>query len=96
MVLTQLEAHVAQEQWDLLTQTFRSATEHLDPGIVRTFLVQQSSDPLLWRILTFWENREALDRMRQSGDTPRGVVIFRSVGADPVLTVFQVPVAASV
>ncbi len=96
MVLTQLEAHVTQEQWDLLTQTFRAATENLDPGTVRTFLVQQSSDPSLWRILTFWENREALDRMRQSGDTPRGVVIFRSVGADPVLTVFQVPVAASI
>ncbi len=96
MVLTQLEAQVAQDQWETLTQTFRSATENLDPGIVRTFLVQQGSDPSLWRILTFWESREALDRMRQSGETPRGVVIFRAAGANPVLTVFQVPVAASI
>jgi hypothetical protein len=28
--------------------------------------------------------------MRQSGETPRGVLIFHAAGADPVLSVFEV------
>ena len=44
----------------------------------------------MWRILTVWENREALDAMRSSGETPRGVLMFRSAKAEPALSVFEI------
>jgi hypothetical protein len=46
-------------------------------------------DPdLMLRIETLWESREALSAMRGTG-TPRGVLIFREAGAEPVLSVFD-------
>jgi hypothetical protein len=45
----------------------------------------------LWKILSVWKSREALDEMRNSGETPTGVLMFRSAGADPQLSIFDVP-----
>jgi heme-degrading monooxygenase HmoA len=90
MVITVLEAQVAPEKAALLESTYTQAIENLDPGIVQTFLLRSSKEPGLWQILTVWESREVLDAMRQSGETPRGVLIFRAVEAEPALSVFTV------
>jgi hypothetical protein len=52
-------------------------------------LVQDINDRMLWRIETLWESREALAAMRGMG-TPRGVLIFRAAGAEPVPAVLDV------
>ena len=90
MVLTVLEAHVAPEKAALLETTYKQAVEHLDAGIKETFLLRNSREPGTWQIVTVWESREALDAMRASGETPRGVLIFRAVEAEPALSVFGV------
>lgn len=91
MVITILEARVAPEKAATLEEAYTQATsEQLDAGIAQTFLVRSSRDADLWRILTFWKSREALDRMRQSVETPRGVLIFRTAEAEPALAVFDV------
>lgn len=90
MVITVLEAEVAARQADVLRETFEKAIVHLDAGIVETFLLRGSKDPERWQIVTLWESRAALDAMRQSGETPRGVLIFRTAGAEPLLSVFEV------
>lgn len=95
MVITVLEAQVADEKAALLETTFREAVEHLDPGIAQTYLLRNSRDTGVWQILTIWESREALEKMRQSGETPRGVVIFRTAGAEPRLSVLGVAAQAS-
>ncbi len=46
--------------------------------------------------MTVWQSRQALDEMRQSNETPRGVLIFRAVQAEPVLSVFDVAAQGSV
>jgi heme-degrading monooxygenase HmoA len=92
MVITILEAHVSPEKSAALELAYRSAVHQLDEGISQTFLLHAFNDPSLWRILTVWSSREALDKMRQSGETPRGVLIFRDAGADPILSVFDVVV----
>lgn len=74
----------------MLQETFEQAVAHLDPGIVQTFLLRGSQDAERWQIVTLWESRAALDAMRQSGETPRGVLIFRAAGAEPLLAVFEV------
>lgn len=90
MVMTVLEASVDPENWDILKSEFDSAVKTLDPGLVQTFLVQGKRDRNLWRIITLWESQEALDLMRASGETPRGVVILRAAKAEPTLSVFDV------
>jgi hypothetical protein len=88
MVLTVLEATVALERADDLRAAYRDAGE-LPPGLVRSDLLRGASDPTRWRIQTLWVSRAALDAMRQVG-TPAGVLMFRSAGAEPTLTVFEV------
>jgi heme-degrading monooxygenase HmoA len=96
MVITVLEAQVAPEKASLLEATYKEAIEHLDAGIVQTCLIQNSKDTAIWQIVTYWESREALDAMRQTGETPRGVLIFRAADAEPHLTVFKVAAYAKV
>lgn len=95
MVLTILEAHVDPQNTSALHAAYAEGIRELDPGITHTFLVHSSSDPTLWRILTFWDSREALDQMRAAGGTPRGVLMFRAAGVQPSLTIFDVSAHAS-
>ena len=90
MVMTILEAHVANEKWGALERAYRAGTESIPPPIAQTFLVQSSGDQTIWRIITLWHSREALQEYRQSVDTPGGVLMFREAGAEPTLTVFDV------
>ncbi len=90
MVITILDALVTPDQWPVLEQTYRDAIRELDRGIVETFLLHNARDPNAWSIITVWESRAALDEMRNSGVTPRGVLIFRAAGAEPKLSVHDV------
>ncbi len=92
--MTILEARVDPGQWAELELAYGAATDRLDPGIVQTFLLHGLSDPAVWRIATVWQSREALETMRRSGETPRGVLMFRAAGAEPVLSVFDVAASA--
>jgi hypothetical protein len=96
MLLTVLEAHVGSEKAAILEAAYKQAVQQLDAGIVETFLLHETREPDRWQIITFWESREALEAMRQSGETPRGVVIFNLVGAEPGLTVFEVAASAKI
>ncbi len=95
MVMTVLEAQVAEDKWELLRQTYNQEIRTLDAGINQTFLLQDARNRTQWRIATVWDTREALDAMRASGQTPRGVVIFRAAGAEPTLNVYEVASATS-
>ena len=90
MVMTVLEAHVTDDQWSTLTQAYRQGKAHLPPQMVQTFLVQSTAEPTLWRGISVWQSREALDEYRHSVETPGGVLMFRAVGAEPTLSIFDV------
>jgi hypothetical protein len=90
MVMTVLEAHVAAEQWDALQRAFSEGADHLPPQMVQTMLVQSTSDPTIWQGISIWHSRAALQEYRRSVETPGGVLFFRSVGAEPTLTIFEV------
>ncbi len=94
MVITILEAHVSAEHWPGFQKDFRRRTAALPPQMIRTYLLQDVKDQTLWRIVSVWKSREALDEMRNSGETPTGVLMFRSAGAEPELSIFDVPVFA--
>lgn len=90
MVMTVLEANVEQNNWQKLEEVYATEVKTLDPGIVQTFLAQSKADENKWRIITLWESMEKLMLMRQSGETPRGVLMFRSVNAEPNLSVYMI------
>ncbi|MDE3057643.1 MAG: hypothetical protein KGJ59_06780 [Bacteroidota bacterium] len=90
MVMTILEARVATDKSILLEEAYNQGIKRLDVGIMQTFLSRNSKDPGLWQIVTVWQNRDVLEAMRQSGNIPRGVQMFRAADAEPVLSVFDV------
>lgn len=90
MIMTILEAQVAPEQAATLEQNFQAGTAQLPPQIVQTFLARDTNDPTLWRIFTVWRSREALSEYRRSVNVPGGIQMFRSAGADPELSIWEV------
>ncbi len=96
MIMTVLEARVDASKSETLEKAFKEAITEIDPGIVQTFLVHSLADTTLWRIITVWSSREALNAMRQSGQTPRGVLIFRAAQAEATLSVYNVAAHAMV
>jgi Antibiotic biosynthesis monooxygenase len=90
MVITVLEARVVPHNREKLIAAYSSSIKNPDPGIVETFLANATEDRTLWRILTVWEDREALESMRNSGVPPRGVLIFGEADAKPNLTILDV------
>ena len=95
MVITILEARVDPGRWSAFQADFKQRTTNLPAQMVRTYLLQDVKDQTLWKIVSVWKSREALDEMRNSGETPTGVLMFRNAGAEPKLSIFNVSVFAS-
>ena len=95
MVMTILEAHVTPDKWAALEQAYKAGIRQLDPGLTQTLLAHSSVDSTLWRIISVWSSRQVLEAMRRSTETPRGVLMFRSAGAEPTLSVFDVATQAA-
>ena len=90
MIVTQLEARVSPEKSDILKTAFEKSLQHLPSAIDRSYLVQDRTDNDVWRVITIWKSREALQRYRESVETPEGVLMFRQAGAEPTLTISDV------
>lgn len=91
MVITALEAAVNADNWAVLEAAYRAALQEQTPGLLQTFLLHSSAEPARWQITTVRKDRAALNAMRQSGETPRGGLIFCAAGAEPTLTIFDIP-----
>ena len=91
MVITILESRVEPDMVPALLAAYQNGLSHLPPQMIRTFLAHSAEDKTLWRIVSVWESREALDEMRRSRETPEGILMFRAAGAeDPKLSIFEV------
>ena len=89
-VITILEARVSEEKWDNLRNAYRAVkAKQLAPMPLQSFLLQMKEDPKLWRIVTVWESMEVLQKMRSSGETPAGILVFREATAEPTLSIFE-------
>jgi quinol monooxygenase YgiN len=90
MVITQVDGRVGASRWQDLRDAYRAAIEEFNPGMVRTYLLQDTDDRTLWRIATVWSSMAALDEYRRSVETPGAFLLFQSVGAEPSRTIFEV------
>jgi heme-degrading monooxygenase HmoA len=57
------------------------------PGLIESSLLRTESGT--WQIVTVWESREAVMAMRSAG-RPAAIVMFESVGAKPVVSLWDV------
>ena len=91
MVLTILEANLEPGRESDLQAAYAAtvASGSRPPGLVHSELLRDSRDATSWRIQTWWLNRQALEAMRGAG-TPAGVLMFRSAGVEPRLSIFEV------
>ncbi len=88
-IVTILEANISQENWETLQKAYRELGEESKMRPTQSFLVQNKETPTLWRIMSIWEDMESLQKLRQSVETPAGILIFRAAGAEPKLEVFE-------
>jgi quinol monooxygenase YgiN len=93
-IMTVLEAHVPQERWEELVQLYDRGAGQLPAQMLRTLLAQEATDRTLWRGISVWRSRAALEEYRRSVTTPGGVAMFRAVGAEPVLSIWSVASSA--
>lgn len=95
MIMSVLEANVAANRVSDLVSAYRVGITDLEPGIVQTWLVKSASNPDVWRIQTLWRDRAALQAMRATGQTPKGILFFRAAGAEPALSLWEVAADAT-
>ena len=87
-VLTEVRAAVDQSRHDALMEGFEALlAEPLPDGLLRTELLFGGGQ---WRVQTLWRDRGALAAMRSSAGEPAAPTLFRSVGAEPHLTILDV------
>jgi hypothetical protein len=91
--MTALEAEVPAGRWSELTERFRGAGTRLPSQLLHAFLVQSATEPTRWRAISIWRSRAALEEYRRSVAVPAGIAMFRSLGAEPAVTVWAVGVA---
>ena len=87
-VLTEVRANVDPARHEELVAGFEALLVGPRPdGLVRTELVRVDDE---WRIQTLWRDRDALSAMASSTEEPAAPRLFRSVGAEPHLTILRV------
>jgi quinol monooxygenase YgiN len=88
MWLTMVQGRVAQERWAEFEAIF--ARESRPAALRQTYLLQSATDPTLWQLIGVWASREEMQAYVQSVPVPGGPAMFRAVGAEPVLSQFDV------
>jgi hypothetical protein len=74
---------------ELLAGFQRILADPTPDGLIRTELLRGATR--IWRIQTLWRDRATLDKMRATSE-PAAPRLFRSVGAEPTLQIFEVMV----
>jgi heme-degrading monooxygenase HmoA len=92
MILTVLEARLDDGADEALQSAYATAIAAGDrpPGLVHSELIRDANDPRRWRIQKWWESRQALQELRSQGTPPAGILMFRSAGAEPSVSIFEV------
>jgi len=88
-VLTVVSATVEPAREGELAAAYQAVlADQLPDGLLASALLR--GDGNQWQIATLWRDRAALDAMRAAPEPPAAPKVFRSVGAEPTLAVFDV------
>jgi len=89
-IMTVLEGRITQDQWTALTEGYAQIQTQRPAELVTSYLVQSASDPTLWRTIGVWSSKQAFDNFRAAVQTPPPLALFRSLGAEPTLALFEI------
>jgi hypothetical protein len=90
-VLSEVSGMVAPErEYDLVAGYREVVGRPLPAGLIRTELLRGPDGR--WRIQSLWRDRAALDAVRASPKLRLAPQLFKEVGAEPELVIFEVPV----
>jgi quinol monooxygenase YgiN len=88
-VMTEVSAIVSAERADEVPAMFSElARRPLPDGLIRTELLSGRDGE--WKIQSLWRDQAALDAMRAGPEPPAAPALFRRVGAEPVLQIYDV------
>ncbi len=92
-VMTVVEGRVSRSRIGEFEEAYATIKEQAKPpGWKRSMLLRDTGEQGLYRISTLWESREALDKMRKNSRVPVALALFRDVGVEPNVRVFEIPV----
>ncbi len=89
-VMTVLEARVPADRWSAMEEGYARMAGNRPAQLEHGFVVQSVDDPTLWRVVGIWQSRAALEEYQRSVAAPGGVLLFRSVGVEPTMSLFEV------
>jgi hypothetical protein len=88
-IMTEVSAIVPTERADDVPAAFAElALRPLPDGLLRTELLAGRDGE--WRIQSLWRDQGALDAMRAGAEPPAAPSLFRQLGAEPVLRIYDV------
>ncbi|HET9631079.1 MAG TPA: antibiotic biosynthesis monooxygenase [Terrabacter sp.] len=88
-IMTVVSAVVPQDREADLVAAFEDLLHQpLPDGLLQTQLLRGAEGR--WRVESLWRDRAALEAMRAATDAPAAPALFRGVGAQPTLAVFEV------
>jgi len=91
MLITMVEGSVPQSKQQALEDAYRSFVERgLPAGALQTYLLRGAEEQKIWRIVTIWVSREALDTIRASDDGMPALRMFKAADVQPTLQLFDV------
>ena len=89
MIVTILEGKLSRDKIPLLRKKYNEILQNRPPAIVNTYLLKDTKDQNIFKIITVWKSKEDLEVMRKQG-TPAGVLLFREAGVEPALNIYEV------
>lgn len=88
-IMTEVSAIVAGERADNVPAAFAELAQRpLPDGLLRTELLAGRDGE--WKIQSLWRDQAALDAMRAGAEPPAAPALFRQLGAEPVLRIYEV------
>jgi len=90
MFISILEARVTPERWEILEEAYHKALKNIPPELRQSFLIQETQDRYVWRIITLWKSYEAYQAAQEAATTHTCVEVFRAANVEPTRRTFNV------
>jgi hypothetical protein len=90
MLITIIEAHVPPEKWKDVEIAYQESIRHVPPQLERTFLIQDKTDHMVWRVISFWRSEAAFEEASQMGTHDSCMSIFRGIEVKATRRIFDV------
>jgi heme-degrading monooxygenase HmoA len=89
MFVTMVEGPVEATREDDLRSAWKEVIDaELPTGFIESSLLR--ADDGTWRVVTFWESKEAVTSMRASGKPPAAPIMFERAGSRPSVSMWTV------